>query len=187
MFLQNSPRKGPPIRNHLIRSHNSTPCTRSSTPSAKDRTSKLQTIFKRDSPLIPVTLTLEQVREYESAFRMFDINGDGVISVLEFKTLLHTVGMLFQFKEFLMLPKKICGDTCWFEEEFRPKSKWLQFRFFIIKLLLWMQLTVVRTKLWNYNYLAAFVTEDFRILNSLNLRLMADAHLLKTEIDTWTS
>ncbi|XP_063682494.1 uncharacterized protein LOC134817290 isoform X2 [Bolinopsis microptera] len=94
MFQQKNPaRKGPPIRNQLIRSHNSTPCTRSSTPSANPRASKLQTIFKRDSPLIPVTLTLDQVMEYESAFRMYDINGDGVISVLEFKTLLHTVGL----------------------------------------------------------------------------------------------
>ncbi|KAL5254545.1 hypothetical protein ACHWQZ_G014106 [Mnemiopsis leidyi] len=93
-MFQNTPRKGAPIRNQLIRSNNSTPCTRSSTPSAnKDRASKLQTIFKRSSPLIPVTLTLEQVMEYEAAFRMYDINGDGVISVLEFKTLLHTVGL----------------------------------------------------------------------------------------------
>ncbi|KAL5263145.1 hypothetical protein ACHWQZ_G008530 [Mnemiopsis leidyi] len=43
--------------------------------------------------LHPVTLTIDQISEYEHAFRKYDQNGDGVISVAELSFLLETIGL----------------------------------------------------------------------------------------------
>lgn len=40
------------------------------------------------------------MKEYEAAFRQYDINGDGVISLVEFKLLLFTVGEAFYIAHF---------------------------------------------------------------------------------------
>ena len=43
--------------------------------------------------LHPVTLSIDQISEYEHAFRKYDQNGDGVISVAELSFLLETIGL----------------------------------------------------------------------------------------------
>lgn len=43
--------------------------------------------------LHPVTLSIDQISEYEHAFRKYDANGDGVISVAELSFLLETIGL----------------------------------------------------------------------------------------------
>ena len=43
--------------------------------------------------LHPVTLTIEQIAEYEGAFNKYDRNGDGSISVAELSVLLETIGL----------------------------------------------------------------------------------------------
>lgn len=43
--------------------------------------------------LHPVTLTIDQISEYENAFKKYDSNGDGVISVDELSFLLETIGL----------------------------------------------------------------------------------------------
>lgn len=43
--------------------------------------------------LHPVTLSIDQIAEYENAFRKYDQNGDGVISVAELSFLLETIGL----------------------------------------------------------------------------------------------
>lgn len=43
--------------------------------------------------LHPVTLTTDQIAEYEGAFNKYDRNGDGSISVVELSVLLETIGL----------------------------------------------------------------------------------------------
>ena len=43
--------------------------------------------------LHPVTLSIDQISEYEHAFRKYDQNGDGVISVAELSFLLETISL----------------------------------------------------------------------------------------------
>ncbi|KAL5246797.1 hypothetical protein ACHWQZ_G018860 [Mnemiopsis leidyi] len=55
--------------------------------------------LSRDRPLYPVTLSFEEVQEYELAFKNYDVNKDGVISVDELCDLLKRVGLRPSEKE----------------------------------------------------------------------------------------
>eukprot|EP00116_Pleurobrachia_bachei_P007255 sb/3467517/ len=49
---------------------------------------------KEDRKILhPVTLTMDQIREYEQAFSKYDVNRDGSISVDELSTLMATIGL----------------------------------------------------------------------------------------------
>ena len=45
-------------------------------------------------PLYPVTLSYDEITEYERAFKDYDINGDGVINVTELNMLFEKVGVI---------------------------------------------------------------------------------------------
>ncbi|XP_063692935.1 calmodulin-A-like [Bolinopsis microptera] len=55
--------------------------------------------LSRDRPLYPVTLSFEEIQEYELAFKNYDVNKDGVICVDELCDLLERVGLRPSEKE----------------------------------------------------------------------------------------
>ncbi|KAL5248613.1 hypothetical protein ACHWQZ_G017705 [Mnemiopsis leidyi] len=55
--------------------------------------SKTMNIFNRTKPLQPVTLSYDEILEYEAAFRAVDVDNDGAIDVKELGTLLCGVGL----------------------------------------------------------------------------------------------
>ncbi|XP_063692440.1 calmodulin-A-like [Bolinopsis microptera] len=59
-----------------------------------------QSFYKRkNGKPTPITLSVEQVEEYECAFKQFDINGDGVITTVELGAMLRSIGLNPSHKE----------------------------------------------------------------------------------------
>lgn len=48
---------------------------------------------KKATKPTPITLSVEQVEEYECAFKLFDTNGDGVITTDELGAMLNSIGL----------------------------------------------------------------------------------------------